>query len=763
MRSLHYLQYLVAFVAVVGGVSRLSYGESPSDSAAVHPIDFANDVQSVLRERCHKCHGGVRRQGELSLLRREDAVSVLPSGTRAIVPGDPDASELLRRVAADDPAERMPPNGDPLAEQEIALLRRWIAEGAKWDQHWSFQPLQGPQLPQLPANQTWTRNPVDHFVLNRLNAVGIQPSPEAARHTLVRRLYLDLVGLLPTVEDVEAFCRDERPDAYERIVDQLLASPHFGERWGRHWLDQARYADTDGFEVDGPRNRAWLWRDWVIRALNSDMPFDQFTLEQIAGDLLDDPTTEQRLATGFHRQSLTNREGGIDKGEARYKELVERVNAVGTIWLGLTVGCAQCHDHPYDPFTQREFYELFAFFNQSDDTDVKVNSHHPLAGRSPTLPQRGASMRELDAQVVSQSVALRATTMYRRGDFLQPGETVQPDVLSQLHPLETAADKSNLNSSLKTPDRLDLARWMIHRDNPLMPRVAANQIWIRLFGAGLVRTPDDFGVRGERPTHAELLDWLADEYRSNGWSTKRMIRQIVTSATYRQSSGHRADLLAVDPLNEQWHRQNRYRVEAELVHDLSLGAAGLLTAEIGGPSFYPPLADEVTKLSFRSNYVWKTSTGSERYRRGMYIFYKRTLPHPNLDTFDCPDANVPRMQRETSNTPLQALTTLNHDVFFEAAMALGKRAHADTEQTSGDRQRIDFLYRVCLGRLPTDREAQSCQALLQSNRDWYQENRDDAGDLVRHDGSGNVDQRELAPWVALSNVILNLDEFLTRE
>jgi hypothetical protein len=707
------------------------------DFSAAQPVDFARDIQPILQERCQQCHGGIHRQSELSLLTRADAVAALPSGLRAISPGRPNDSELLRRITAADESERMPPEGKPLSAQEIDVLRRWIADGAAWEPHWSFRPLRRPAVPNV-AHAEWVRTPIDRFVLSRLEAARGSPSPEAPRHTLIRRLHLDLLGLLPDVAEVDALCSDSRPDWYERLVDDLLASPHFGERWGRHWLDQARYADTDGFEVDGPRPDAWVWRDWVIAAFNEDRPFDRFTVEQLAGDLLPDATPEQKLATAFQRQSLTNREGGIDKAEARYKELVDRVNAVGTVWLGLTIGCAQCHNHPYDPFTQREYYELYAFFNRSEDSQVRVTSPR--------------SSKEIEARVVARSDEPLVTTIYRRGDFLQLGDAVQPSALQRLHLLVSEAE---------VPDRLDLARWIASADNPLAPRVAVNQIWLRLFGEGLVRTPDDFGARGQPPTHPQLLDWLADEYRSSGWSTKRIIRLIVTSAAYRQSSQHRPEWRADDSLNTLWHRQIRYRVEAEIIRDLHLDAAAMLTRELGGPGIYPPLADDVAKLSFRSNYVWPTSVGRERHRRGLYVFYKRTLPYPNLDTFDCPDATAARMQRETSNTPLQALTLLNHQVHVEAARGYSRRVL--TEVNASDTARIDLAFRIALGRTPTDEERRRLQDLLVDCRSWYDQHGEQANALMDESAQDGVDARETAAWTVTLAVVLNLDEFVTRE
>lgn len=716
------------------------------------PVDFAGQVLPILQQRCHQCHGGVRRESELSLLTRDDALLAGSSGAPAIVPGKPDESELLRRVSSIDEFERMPPTGNPLTHDERQLLSRWLAEGAVWERHWAFKSVARP-LPPAVDQQDWVRNSVDRFILQALEAANIPPSPEAGRRTLIRRLYIDLIGLLPSIEETEAFCRDTRGDSYERLVDRLLASPHFGERWGRHWLDQARYADSDGFEVDGPRPFAWRWRDWVIDTFNGDMPFDAFTVQQIAGDLLPSGSANesqmQNLATAFHRQSLTNREGGIDREEARYKELVDRVNAVGTTWLGLTISCAQCHDHPYDPFTQLEYFQLYAFFNRTDDTEIELSTEHTLQ-----VTEKQADPHKIKARVISESEDERTTTVYHRGDFLQPGEPVEPGVLNYLYPCDLgSADDAHL-------DRMHLARWIVDRRNPLTARVAANQVWSRLFGEGLVRTPSDFGTRGEAPTHPHLLDYLAEEYRAGGWSTKRLIRQIVTSATYRQSSRHRPRFGSLDPRNTLWHRQNRFRVEAELIRDLCLDASGMLSREIGGPSIYPPLAEEVAQLSFRSNYVWPTSTGGDRYRRGMYVFFKRTLPYPSMDTFGCPDATAVSMQRDVSNTPLQALVLLNNEVHVEAARALMRRVLATA---SSDHDRMDVAFQTCLNRGPTRLERQKMIGLLTLSRDYYRDHRQDAQAIVEGYQPADGELSEAAAWFATLSLILNLDEFLTRE
>lgn len=715
---------------------------------AEEPVDFAADVLPILQQRCQQCHGGIRRESDLSLLTRRDALLPASSGSEAIVPGEPEGSELLRRVETTDEFERMPPSGDPLTAMETDLLRRWIRQGAAWPQHWAFLPVTRPPLPTV-QQAGWVRNPIDSFILQRLEAQRMEPSAEARREVLIRRLYLDLIGLLPGVEETRAAADDARSDWYERLVDRLLASPHFGERWGRHWLDQARYADSDGFEVDGPRPFAWRWRDWVIDAFNSDMPFDEFSVQQIAGDLLPNATDMHRLATSFHRQSLTNREGGIDRDEARFKELVDRVNATGTLWLGITVGCAQCHDHPYDAFTQREYYQLYAFFNQTDDSELVLTTQRMLRP-----VKKDDDPHQIRPRVVSQSPHPRRTSIYQRGDFLQPGAQVQPAVPQHLYPSAPATGRT------EELNRVDLARWIGNPENPLTSRVAVNQMWSRLFGAGLVRTPGDFGARGAAATHPQLLDYLADDYRAGGWSIKRLIRRIVTSAAYRQASMHRPTLETADPLNTLWHRQNRYRVEAELVRDLCLDASGLLCREIGGPSIYPPVAEEFIKLSFRSNYNWPTSSGADRYRRGLYVFYKRTLPYPNLDTFGCPDATTSSMQREISNTPLQALVAMNNAVHVEASQALMRRV---VRAAACDRDRLKRAFRICLNEEPSDDQLRRLEQLLSVSRQFYQAHHEDAQTLVGDNQPRDIAGSEAAAWVVISNVLLNLDQFLTRE
>lgn len=751
-------------------------------------------------------------------------------------------------------------------------------------QHWAFQLPEHRLLPQV-QNVERVRNSIDAFVLDRLEKENIQPAPEADRRTLIRRLSFDLLGLPPEPEDVEAFVADLRTDAYEKLVDRLLASPHFGERWGRHWLDLARYADSDGYEKDTARPYAYLYRDWVIDAINRDLPFDQFTIEQLAGDLLPDATMAQKIATGFHRNTLTNKEGGVDQEEFRCKATVDRVSTTGTVWLGLTVGCAECHSHKYDPITQREFYQLYAFFNNASEKDLPAPQPAELAKyndeklsweeeharvkkalsdylqteisakqaeweRNVKLPRErwtvlqpvrassaeGATLRsvvlqygdqrtighfrlsatdsenrlradltpysiiaaletsldlrdekqktalakyyrdaidptaqklerqlanqikkepkfpETKAQTISQNEQPRRSHIHIRGDFLRKGDEVEPGSPAILHTFKARGHQA---------DRLDLARWLFDPANPLTARVVVNRIWYHLFGRGLVTTMDDFGTRGEAPSHPRLLDWLATEFPRLGWSRKALIQLIVTSSTYRQSSVWRSDLIERDPNNVLLAAQNRFRIEAETVRDACLAVGGLLNSSVGGPSTRPPLPADIAALGYANSVKWKESEGAEKFRRGLYIFFQRTVPYPMLVTFDAPDSNATCTRRERSNTPLQALTLLNDPVFFECAQALGTRMAS--HKGSGPSDKLKCGFALCLGRGPTDEELRRLEALYQDYVRLAKNNPQDAARIVGVAGRNPSEMVETAALVALGRTMLNLDEFLTRE
>ncbi len=532
---------------------------------------------------------------------------------------------------------------------------------------------------------------------------------------MIRRVYLDLVGLLPSPETVDKWLRDTRPDWYEQLLDQLLSSPHYGERWGRYWLDQARYADSHGYTNDDPRIM-WPYRDWVIAAFNGDVPFDVFTTEQLAGDLLPEPTRDQLIATGFHRNTLINTEGGVKADQFRDEQVKDRVDTTGLVWMALTIGCAKCHSHKYDPIEQSEYYQLYAFFNSTaDENSIEPTVHcasdeqrqaieslrdrvadlrdqlvaedkSPTTSPDPpppttTSPDVAARKQRLEAMeselsrleqtyplamVMQELNPSRPTHVQVRGDFLRLGAAVAPATPRVLPPLCSGPE-----SNKRAPNRLDLAEWLMRREHPLTARVRVNRIWMRLFGRGLVETEDDFGVQGALPTHPDLLDWLARDFQRD-WSTKRLLRLIMTSSVYRQSSVLRADLQAADPRNLWLARQSRLRVEAEIVRNLALSASGLLTSTVGGPSVHPPQPDGVYAFTQHAR-PWPTATGSERYRRGMYTFFYRSAPHPMLSTFDVPKFNQTCTRRDRSNTPLQSLTLANDPALFELAQGIAAR------------------------------------------------------------------------------------------
>jgi hypothetical protein len=734
-------------------------------------------------------------------------------------------SPLIAAVLGEGSTERMPKDRPPLSDREVTLLRSWIDDGAAAPDneqpgqaaavHWAFVPPRR-QVPPAVKLGAWPGNEIDRFILSRLEREGLSPSEQADRASLLRRVSLDLTGLPPTPEDLATFRADSRPDAYERLIDRLLASPHFGERWTRLWLDQARYADSNGFNIDAPRS-IWKYRDWVLGALNSDMPFDQFVIDQIAGDLRPYASMAQRIATGFHRNTQINQEGGIDVEQFRVESIVDRVNTTGTVVLGLTIGCAQCHDHKYDPISLREYYRLLAFFNNVDEPDLEIASPAELARRDQVRAEIDAFHRGLEARyhdlddrerrweatvdlafkqaqgavarvafdaprsgrTVEQKRSLvelmvahepglwqehaklarlqarepkfvttmivrerprdpRVSHVHLGGDFTRRGETVTPGVPSLFPPL--------IDASPGTPaDRMDLARWLVDRRNPLTARVTVNRIWQTYFGRGLVETDNDFGTQGTPPSHPELLDWLACEFMDHGWSLKHLHRLILTSSTYRQSSRAGPEGRAVDPDNRLLWRQARLRLDAELIRDSALACSGLLCRRLGGPSVFPPQPEGVMTLG-QMKREWTADRGPDRYRRGVYTYFWRATPSPFLTTFDAPAGVQSCTRRLRSNTPLQALTLLNDPAMVEIARALPGRIMTARPLPATDRDRLEYAFALCLGRSPGPSELAALERLLEEERT------DSARSNTRDDG-----------WIAVSRVLFNLDEFVTRE
>jgi hypothetical protein len=997
-------------------------------AAAASEIDFNRDIRPILSDKCFSCHGpdAEMRAADLRLDTREGLFADL-GGYAPFVAGAVAESEALRRILAEDAFERMPPpdSNKTLSEAEMEQLQRWVKQGAPWREHWAFVAPRRPALPRV-RDAAWPRNDIDYFVLSRLEEAGLRPSPEAEPLTLVRRLYLDLIGLPPTPQEADAWAArlgragvamsgsGIHEQALEELVDHLFASPHYGERWARRWLDLARYADTNGYEKDRPRS-IWAYRDWVVSALNQDMPFDQFTIEQIAGDMLPGATRDQHVATGFHRNTMLNEEGGIDPLEFRFYAMVDRVATTGTTWLGLTLGCAQCHAHKFDPISHHEYYELLAFLNNADEVDldlpeqgvatrkrseraeakrllaslpdkwpgddpasraqalearfaewletqrakivpwtvlrpVQAVSNLPLltvedddsvfasgdttkqdlykltlrpemrgitslrleALPDDRLPAHGPGMtyyegtkgdfflgefrawtdgRKIQFESASHSYAknrfganpvsaelaidgdpqtgwsvdgrlgerhcavfvlkeplgevqelkiemafgrhfasslgrfrLSATTaeggqavdlpleiekllgvtdaelddpqrqrlretfllqaeevaehtreirrlrqppaypttlvmrerppenprptfVHHRGEFLRPTDPVQPSTPQALHPYSQPAP----------PNRLGFARWLVSRDNPLTARVVVNRDWSAFFGTGLVRTLEDFGFQGESPSHPKLLDWLAVEFMEKGWSRKELQKQVVMSATYRQSSFHR-DAQAVDrvdPANRLLSRANRFRLPAETIRDATLQAAGLLVPKMGGPPVRPPQPDGITEAAYGSP-KWNPSEGEDRYRRSIYTYIKRTAPFAMFQTFDAPSGEACVGRRDVSNTALQALTLVNDITFIEAAQALGAVVAAEP---AADAQRVRAAFRRVLTRQPEPAEVNRLLQFVQTQRKRVATGQIDAQIMSGLDSDRAA---EAAVWTSLARALFALDEAITR-
>ena len=1021
-----------------------------AEPAISRKVDFLKEIQPIFQSSCYSCHGPQRQMAGLRL----DSKALT---RRLIVPGNAAQSLLYQNLAGLQGRTQMPLGGKPLEPARLALIRAWIDQGAEWpdeagaaaagNTHWSYVAPRRPGLPKV-KNLRWARNPIDRFTLAKLEEEGLKPSPEADRVTLLRRLSLDLTGLPPTIAEVDAFLRDRGAAAYEKQVERLLASPHYGERWGRHWLDSARYADSDGYEKDKSR-QVWFYRDWVINALNRDLPYDRFIIEQIAGDLLPNATQEQVVATGFLRNSMINEEGGVDPEQFRMEAMFDRMDAIGKSVLGITIQCAQCHNHKYDPLRQEEYFRMFAFLNNSHEANIAVYTaaeqmkrdeifrrtreieaelqhrtpdwqerlakweeqakagqpewqivrpavddistggqrYLPLAdgsflaqgyaptkhrvkmtvktdlqditafrlellndpnlrfggpGRSvkgtgaltefeveaapadapekvtkvkmaratadiaqpeapleaifddrskrrrvtgpvefaidnkdetawgidagpgqrnqprkavflaetpirnprgtvltfylkqnhggwnsddnqsnnlgrlrlsvttspgaaadplppavrealslppdhrrpaqaqavfrhwrTTVPEwkdANAQIAELwrqhpegDAQLVLQERQEgRPTHLLRRGDFLQPAAAVTPGVPAFLHPLPPGTSQE------AGPNRLAFARWLVDPASPTTARAMVNRVWQAYFGAGLVTTPEDLGRQSEPPSHPELLDWLAVEFRERGWSLKAMHRLIVNSATYRQSSKVAPALYERDPLNRLLARGPRFRVEAEIVRDIALAASGLLNPKVGGPSVFPPAPEFlfVPPASYGPK-VWETATGPDRYRRAVYTFRYRSVPYPMLQAFDAPNGDMSCVRRARSNTPLQALTTLNEPLFLEAARALALRTLEEGGLT--DAQRLTYAFRRVLARRPEPREAAELLGLLNSQRQRFAAGESNPWNLATNDPDKprplpkGATMEQLAAWTAVSRVLLNLDETITRE
>ncbi len=1034
---------LAGWLAIAGTRAEDRPARAPKASPA--RVDFNRDIRHIFSNHCYACHGpdANKRKANFRLDSKADAFKLLESGQHALVPGSLAKSHLWERISSTDEGERMPPRrfGKPLSKEQIDLVRRWIEQGAEWKGHWAYIPPQRPPLPAV-RDTAWPRNGIDSFILARLEKEGLRPSPEADRPTLLRRLSFDLTGLPPTPAEVDAFVNDKSPNAYEKVVDRLLGSVHYGERMAQNWLDLARYADTNGYHIDNHRDM-WKWREWVIAAFNRNKPFDRFTVEQLAGDLLPNATLEQKIASGFNRNTMVNFEGGADPNEYLSKYVIDRLTTTATVWLGTTLGCAECHDHKYDPFTQKEFYQFYAFFNNIPERGLDGQKENPVpslrvagpaeqarlaalqkqigavearirtelarvtiepvttvvaakvpeprevvwvedavpegavpqghegaaswkwvgkpgpvfsgkyacvrtarglsqhfftgarrplkiaagdrlfahvyldpkdppkeimlqfnAGtwehraywganvidwgveKSPSrrpqgaLPPAGKWVRlEVDAQalgltpgavvgglaftqfdgtiywdragvltrdpvnlthydsleqweqvarlnragnlppsianllktdpakrtpaqkkelrdhfvrhvyartrglfdplnkqladlkkaeadlraaipstmVMEEMPKPRDTFVLIRGDFQKHGDKVTPAVPRSLPPLPKGVKA----------DRLGLAQWLVAPNHPLTSRVTVNRFWAQFFGTGIVKTSQDFGSQGEWPSHPELLDWLATEFIARRWDVKAFQKMIVMSATYRQSARVTPELLRHDPYNRLLARGPRYRLSAEMIRDNALAVSGLLNPKVGGPSVRPyQPAGLWEAIAFGGGFSAQTyvqSHGRDLYRRGIYTYWKRSMPHPTLATFDAPNREVCTDRRPRTNTPLQALVLLNDPIYVECARVLGQRVLAEGGTTTADRLR--FAFKLCTARPPQPEELKVLQRIHDRQLARFKKDPQAADKLTRIGEAprpANLDVSELAAWTAVGNVLLNLDETITK-
>jgi cytochrome c553 len=829
-----------------------------NDAQGNDPIDFNRDIRPILSENCFYCHGqdGNKRQADLRLDDRQAAIDGL-----AIVPGDLANSQLIARIESTDPDALMPPpkSNRRLSDGQKELLKRWIASGAQYSKHWAFETPRSPSVPNLASDaseplRTWVSNPIDAFIAQGLRDSGLAPSPVADRRMMIKRLYSDLIGLPPDPQQVEDFAEDPDPMAYDHLVDRLLADPAYGERMSLSWLDAARYADSNGFQQDGDTWQ-WMWRDWVVRALNENMPFDQFTLWQLAGDLLPDATVDQKIASGFNRNHLLNGEGGAIAEEQRFVILFDRIDTTSTTWLGLTMACAQCHDHKYDPITMRDYYALMDAFNRVPESGVpqyfssrirvappvlelpteankkrieefqaridslqkeakplidaayhgwrlnvtattnglpeaiakvlskadpersdeekknlepSLRKHFDekvLASLTPKIPPLAAQTgvrNELNAyradqiprpMIMSDSQP-RKTHILSRGEYLKPQEQVAFDTPAFLPKLPEGAPSN----------RLGLAQWLIAPEHPLTSRVAVNRIWQHFFGAGLVKTAEDFGVQSEYPVHGSLLDYLAVEYRQEGWDTKRLERQILLSATYRQSSRCDPQMRAKDPENKWFARGSRFRMPAMVLRDWALASSNMLVSRIGGVPVYPYQPDGIwdsLAITKERDFTYPKSSGADLYRKSLYTFWRRTVGPANM--FDASNRQACRVKTSQTSTPLHALTTLNDPTWVEASRCLAQLALG---QTLDPDQQLQFISRRVLSRSFTEVEMELMRKSLNKQRELFRLDTQQAAALLATGESKTDPAFDPVELAALSNVcltIMNLDEALSRE
>lgn len=757
--------------AIIAGVFGIKGFSSASDNAGgVLPdvVDYNFHIRPILSDRCFKCHGpdANKRQAGLRLDTEEGAYAALKDnpGMHAIVPGDPLQSELYKRIITTDTAEMMPPPSEnlPLTGFEIKLIEKWIKQGAKYKKHWAFIPPVKPGLPKV-DDEEWPKQPIDYFVLSTMEKKGYSPADEADKERLLRRVSMDLTGLPPSPELQNKFLADHSPNAYEKIVDELLKSPHYGEKMAVSWLDIARYADSHGYQDDGLRTM-WPWRDWVIHAFNKNYSYKKFVQWQLAGDLFPNASLEQTLATGFNRNHKITQEGGVIDEEYRVEYVTDRTNTFGKAFLAITYECAKCHDHKYDPVSQRDYYGTFAFFNQVDEKGFRGDISLASLGDPPVM---NITTRQIDSvlgfinkkdtapvtvMVMKDLENGRPTRLLARGSYDAPTDTV---------PFATPASILGFNAKQFPNNRMGLAEWLFHKNNPLTARVYVNRIWQQFFGRGIVKTVGDFGMQGELPTHPELLDWLAVDFMENGWDIKRLVKQIVTSATYRQSSELTKKKRENDPENIWLSRYSRKRLTAEEQRDLVLASSGLLVREIGGPSLktYQPKGIWESSTSGRGQLAkYVQDHGDSLYRRTIYAFIKRTVPPPSLLVFDASNRDQCEVSRTQTSTPLQALVLMNDPQVLEASRVMAERfmkKGSDMEKT------IQDIFKLIVCRMPSNKESSMLLDYYQKEEKQFSANLPKATRFLsigEYPRIPKLNEPKTAALMQVIHTIFNLDE-----
>ena len=733
-------------------------------------VDYNFHIRPILSDRCFKCHGPDvnKREANLRLDTPEGAYAALKDNPKAhaIVAGNLEQSEVYQRIIAKDTSVLMPPPSSnlKLTQHEIELIGKWIKQGAKYKPHWAFIAPQKPKLPE--ADDDWVKNEIDHFVYAKMDEKGLKPNEEADKERLLKRVSFDLIGLPPSIEMQERFLKDNSPNAYEKMVDELLKNKHFGEKMAISWLDVARYADSHGYQDDGLRTM-WPWRDWVIHAFNSNYPYSKFLTWQLAGDLLPNPSKEMLLATGFNRNHKITQEGGVIDEEYRIEYVTDRTNTFGKAFLALTFECAHCHDHKYDPISQKDYYRTFAFFNQvpekglfgtidasfADPPNMKittedVNSILKFINKKDTA--------KVMVMVMKDSSKVRPTYILNRGNYDSHGEMVGVGIPKAIMPFDTNKLEKN---------RLGLAKWMLDARNPLTARVYVNRLWASFFGRGIVKTLGDFGMQGELPSHPELLDWLAVDFRENGWNIKRLVKQIVMSATYRQSSTITEKHLKTDPENIFLARSIRMRFPAENVRDHVLASSGVLNEEIGGPSVKP----------YQPKGLWEVATSgrgtlaryvqdheSDLYRRGMYVFIKRTVPPPSMLIFDASNRDQCEVQRSRTNTPLQALVMMNDPQTMEGARVLAENLMSENTPLE---TKLEKAFRRIICRKPKAKELDILTQYFESEKAFFVQNAKKTDKML---GIGEYKRKEVkdknatAALMQTIQMIFNMEEAIVR-